>query len=179
MSLDKVVENFLENRFAEKYCKLGLLLFSSFHALGCNVSVKICFFTVPSATSRKMLVYSSMEQVERFHQYMKTVPRTISTSLHQSIAASTWWCDFQPCLGWGKMAGLDPRSQLLWALPSYKPLFWPCCPLNGGRKAAFSLSRIGRLFFSCLSCPYSHSPFFDDLQSLSQPRSHLSLFSVR
>ena len=57
MSLDKVVENFLENRFAEKYCKLGLLLFSSFHALGCNVSVKICFLTIPSATSRKMLVY--------------------------------------------------------------------------------------------------------------------------
>ena len=70
--------------------------------------------------------------------------------LHQSKAASTWWCSPQPHLGWVKMAvGLTEG-------PSYTPLtqtiFSSCSPLNDRRRVARSLFKIG--LSSLFSCPF-------------------------
>ena len=79
---------------------------------------------------------------------------TIATSrgcLHQSTAASTWWCG--PQLGLGRNGCWPSRgSQLPRALPF---IFSLCFPLNDRKRAAHSFFKIGRLFslflFSCLS----------------------------
>ena len=72
--------------------------------------------------------------------------------LHQSTAASTWWCGPRPCLGWVEMAVGLPDG------PSYSGhspiIFSLCCPLNDRRRAAHSIFKIGRLFsLFLLSCP--------------------------
>ena len=71
--------------------------------------------------------------------------------LHQSTAASTWWCGPRPRLGWVEMAVGLPEG------PSYpghstKTTFLPCFPLNDRRKAAHSFSKTSRpsFSFSCL-----------------------------
>ena len=64
--------------------------------------------------------------------------------LHQSAAASTWWCGPRPPLG-------AQGSRLPRALPF---IFSPCCPLNDRRRVANSFHIIGRLFsLSLFSCP--------------------------
>ena len=72
--------------------------------------------------------------------------------LHQSTAASTWWCGPRPRLGWVEMAVGLPEG------PSYpgSPLhFFAMLPLNDRRRAAHSFFKIGRLFSLFLfSCPY-------------------------
>ena len=73
--------------------------------------------------------------------------------LHQSTAASTWWCGPRPRLGWVEMAvGLTEGP----SYPGHSPfIFSLCCPLNDRRRAAHSIFKIGRLFslflFSCLT----------------------------
>ena len=60
------------------------------------------------------------------------MPPTTKTLLHQSTAASAWWCCW-----------LSRGSQLPRALPF---IFSLCCPLNDRRRAAHSFFKIGRLF---------------------------------
>ena len=72
--------------------------------------------------------------------------------LHQSTAASTWWCGPRLRLGWVKMAVGLPEG------PSYSghspSIFLLCCPLNDRRREAHSFLKIGRLFsFSLFFCP--------------------------
>ena len=72
--------------------------------------------------------------------------------LHQSIAASSWWCGPRPRLGWVKMAvGLLEGP----SYPGHSPSFFSlCCPLNDRRRAAHSFFKIGHLFSLFLfSCP--------------------------
>ena len=75
------------------------------------------------------------------------------THLHQSTAASTWWCGPRPRLGWVEMAvGLSEDP----SYPGHSPfIFSLCCPLNDRRRAAHSIFKIGRLFslflLSCLT----------------------------
>ena len=63
--------------------------------------------------------------------------------LHQSIAASTWWCGPQPRLGWVKIAvGLSEGP----IYPGHSPHtnhFFACSPLNDRRRVARSLFKIG------------------------------------
>ena len=79
--------------------------------------------------------------------------QTIKFMLHQSTAASTWWCGPRPRLGWFEMAVGLPEG------PSYPGhslpyIFSLCCPLNDRRRAAHSIFKIGRLFsLFPLSCP--------------------------
>ena len=73
--------------------------------------------------------------------------------LHQSTAASTWWCGPRPRLGWVEMAVGLPEGP---SYPGHSPSFFLlCCPLNDRRRAAHSFFKIGRLFslflFSCSS----------------------------
>ena len=71
--------------------------------------------------------------------------------LHQSTAASTWWCGPRPRLGWVEMAvGLLEGP----SYPGHSPfIFSLCCPLNDRRRAAHSIFKIGRLFsLFLLSC---------------------------
>ena len=77
--------------------------------------------------------------------------------LHQSTAASMWWCGPRPCLGWVKMAVGLPEGP---SYPRHSPSFFSlCCPLNDCRRAAHSF-KIGRLFslflFSCPSLAFLH-----------------------
>ena len=74
-------------------------------------------------------------------------------SLHQSTAASTWWCGPRPRLGWVEMAVGLPEGP---SYPGHSPfIFSLCCPLNDRRRAAHSIFKIGRLFLlfllSCLT----------------------------
>ena len=72
--------------------------------------------------------------------------------LHQSTAASTWWCGPRPRLGWVEMAVGLPEGP---SYPGHSPfIFSLCCPLNDRRRAAHSIFKIGRLFsLFLLSCP--------------------------
>ena len=72
--------------------------------------------------------------------------------LHQSTAASTWWCGPRPRLGWVEMAVGLPEGP---SYPGHSPfIFSLCCPLNDRRRAAHSIFKIGRLFLLfLLSCP--------------------------
>ena len=73
-------------------------------------------------------------------------------SLHQSTAASTWWCGPRPRLDWVEMAVGLPEGP---SYPGHSPfIFLLCCPLNDSRRAAHSIYKIGRLFSLFLfSCP--------------------------
>ena len=73
--------------------------------------------------------------------------------LHQSTAASTWWCGPRPRLGWVEIAVGLPEGP---SYPGHSPfIFLLCCPLNDRRRAAHSIFKIGRLFslflLSCLT----------------------------
>ena len=71
--------------------------------------------------------------------------------LHQSTAASTWWCSPQPCLGWVEMAVRLPEGC---SYPGHSPSFFAMLPLNNCRRAAHSFLKIDRLFsLSLFSCP--------------------------
>ena len=72
--------------------------------------------------------------------------------LHQSTAASTWWCGPQPSLGWVKIAvGLSEDP----SYPGHSPHtnhFFAVQSLNNRRRVARSLFKIGLFsLFSCLS----------------------------
>ena len=83
---------------------------------------------------------------------MMKARQAINDELHQSTAASTWWCGPWPCLGWVEMAVGFPEGP---SYPGHSPfIFSLCCPLNDRRRAAHSIFKIGRLFsLSLLSCP--------------------------
>ena len=72
--------------------------------------------------------------------------------LHQSTAASTWWCGLRPRLGWVEMAVGFPEGP---SYPGHSPFILSLCfPLNDRRRAAHSIFKIGRLFsLFLLSCP--------------------------
>ena len=72
--------------------------------------------------------------------------------LHQSKAASTWWCGPQPRLGWVQIAVGFPEGP---SYPGHSTLanhFFAAQPLNNRRRVACSLIKIGlSSLFSCLS----------------------------
>ena len=78
--------------------------------------------------------------------------KTRCRCLHQSTAASTWWCGPRPRLGWVEMAVGLPEGP---SYPGHSPfIFSLCCPLNDRRRAAHSIFKIRRLFSLFLfSCP--------------------------
>ena len=76
-----------------------------------------------------------------------------ANDLHQSTAASTWWCGPRPRLRWVEMAVGLPEGP---SYPGHSPfIVLLCCPLNDRRRAAHSIFKIGRLFslflLSCLT----------------------------
>ena len=69
------------------------------------------------------------------------------TVLHQSTAASWWRCGPRPLLGWVEMAVGLPEGPSYPGHPLTQTIFSLRCPVNDHRKAAFRLSKIGRLRF--------------------------------
>ena len=105
----------------------------------------------------------------------------MAINLHQSTAASTWWCGPRPRLDWVEMAvGLPEGPSYPGRSPSF---FLLCCPLNDRRRAAHSIYKIGRLFslflFSCRSSSPHSSSSIDERQRSSLPWPHLFLLCVR
>ena len=84
--------------------------------------------------------------------YIVYTSKVSKIELHQSTAASTWWCGPQSRLGWVKIAVGLPEGP---GYPGHSPHtnhFLPCSPLNHGRRVARSLFKIGLFsLFSCLS----------------------------
>ena len=101
------------------------------------------------STSKPFFLWSRCFLTILFKTFLSS--STTISLLHQSTAASTWWCCPRPRLGWVEMAVGLPEG------PSYSGhspfIFSLCCPLNDRRRAAHSFFKIGRLFslFSCLS----------------------------
>ena len=73
--------------------------------------------------------------------------------MHQSTAASTWWCGHRPIWVGSKWLLASPRVPVTLGTLVEQTIFLPCCPLNDRRRAARSFFKIGRLFslFSSLS----------------------------
>ena len=72
--------------------------------------------------------------------------------LHQSTAASTWWCG--PRLVWvgSKWLLVFPRVPVTPGTLLTQTIFSPCSPLNDRRRVARTLFKIGLSFlYSCLS----------------------------
>ena len=84
--------------------------------------------------------------------YLRRRSLRTQTTLHQSTAASIWWCGPRPCLGWVEMAVGLPEGP---SYPGHSPIFSLCCPLNDRSRAAHSFFKIGCLFSLFLfSCPF-------------------------
>ena len=77
------------------------------------------------------------------------MPSRYAQNLHQSTAASTWWCVPLPRLGWVEMAVGLPEGP---SYPNHSLHFFAMLTLNDRRRAAHSFFKIGRLF-SLFSCP--------------------------
>ena len=69
--------------------------------------------------------------------------------LHQSIAASTWWCSPLPCLGWIKMTVGLPEVSVTPGAPLKQTMVSLCSPLNDCTRVACSLFKI--VLFSLFS----------------------------
>ena len=63
--------------------------------------------------------------------------------LHQSTAASTWWCGPRPVWVGSKWLLAFPRVPVTLGTPITQTIFSPCSPLNDRRKVARSLFKIG------------------------------------
>ena len=72
--------------------------------------------------------------------------------LHQSTAASTWWCDPRPVWVGSKWLLAFPSVPVVSGTPLTQTIFSPCSPLNYRRRVARSLFKIGLFsLFSFLS----------------------------
>ena len=71
--------------------------------------------------------------------------------LHQSTAASTWWCGPRPVWVGSKWLLAFLRVRVTLGIPLTQNIFSPCSPLNDHRRVARSLFKIGRSsLYSCL-----------------------------
>ena len=133
-----------------------------------NISL-LCFL-------RSVLISLPVKAVTRAHHVEVDNTKTAAL-LHQSTAASTWWCCLRPRFGWVEMAVGLPDGSSYPGTPLTQTIFLPCCPLND-RRAARCFIKIGRLPSAFLLTFSSHSSALDERQCSFQPWSNLSLFSV-
>ena len=72
--------------------------------------------------------------------------------LHQSTAASTWWCGLRLVWVGSKWLLAFPRDPVTAGTPLTQTIFSLCSPLNDRRRVARSLFKIGlSSLYSCLS----------------------------
>ena len=72
--------------------------------------------------------------------------------LHQSTAASTWWCGPRPVWVGSKWLLAFPRVAVTLGTPLTQTIFSPCSPLNDRRKVARHFFKTGlSSLYSCLS----------------------------
>ena len=104
-----------------------------------------------SRGTNSRLVHRIPLRLESVSRYPVIQGRTYANLLHQSTAASTWWCGPRPRLGWVEMAVGLPEGP---SYPGHSPLFFSlCCPLTTaeGQHTASLKSVACSLFFSFIS----------------------------
>ena len=84
--------------------------------------------------------------------YIVCIYSMYKIELHQSTAASTWWCGPRPVWVGLKWLLTFPRVPVTLGTPLTQTIFSPCSPLNNRRRVARSLFKIGlSSLYSCLS----------------------------
>ena len=84
--------------------------------------------------------------------YIVCTCKASKIELHQSTAASTWWCGPRPVWVGSKWLLAFLRVPVTLATPLTQTIFSPCSSLNDRRRVARSLFKIDLFsFFSCLS----------------------------
>ena len=84
--------------------------------------------------------------------YIVCTCKASKIELHQSTAASTWWCGSRPIWVGSKWLLVFPRVPVTLGTPLKQTIFLPCSPLNYRRRVACSLFEIGlSSLYSCLS----------------------------
>ena len=84
--------------------------------------------------------------------YVVSKCKASKIKLHQSTAASTWWCGPRPVWVGSKWLLAFPRVLVTSGTPLTQTIFSLCCPLNDRRRVARSLFKIGlSSLYSCLS----------------------------
>ena len=86
-----VVINFLGSRKQDDYTTLVDNLIKSFHALGCNMSIKLHFLHSNLNRFPENLGDVSDEQGERFHQDIKTIEKRYQGRCDQHMMADYCW----------------------------------------------------------------------------------------
>ena len=82
--------------------------------------------------------------------YIVYTCKASKNELHQSTAASTWWCGPRPHWDWVKMTVGLPEGPSCPGHSPYTNHFLLCSPLNDRRRAARSLFKIGLSSLACL-----------------------------
>ena len=90
-ALVSVVINFLGNRKQDDYITLVDNLIKVFHALGCNMSIKLHFLHSHLDKFPEILGDVSDEQGERFHQDVKTIEKRYQGRWDQHMMADYCW----------------------------------------------------------------------------------------
>ena len=93
-----VVINFLGNRKQDDYITLVDNLIKNFHALGCNMSIKLHFLHSHLNRFPENLGDVSDEQGERFHQDIKTIEKRYQGRWDQHMMANYCWSLERDCV---------------------------------------------------------------------------------
>ena len=89
---------------------------------------------------------------EIFVVYVVCKCKASKIELHQSTAASMWWCGPRPVWVGSKRLLAFPRVPVTPGTPLTQTIFSPCSPLNDCRRVARSFLKIGlSSLYSCLS----------------------------
>ena len=100
---------------------------------------------LPKSKGTEPSVQSTRSRGGRESRWARAAP------LHQSTAASTWWCGHRPRLSWSKWLLAFPRVPVTPGTPLY---LFAMLPPERPQQAAHSIYKIGRLFSLFLfSCP--------------------------
>ncbi|KAI6653135.1 hypothetical protein LOD99_3982 [Oopsacas minuta] len=92
-----VVSNFLGNKKASNYKELVTELVDSYHALGCNTSIKIHYLRDYLDRFPDNLGDMSEEQGERFHQDIKVMEQRNQGRWDTHMMADYCWCLKRDC----------------------------------------------------------------------------------
>ena len=116
--------------------------------MGLMVVSKDRYALSPTRMAMPITYLSKILRDFKCYQANQTAPAPTTcptfSNLHQSTAASTWWCGPWPRLGWIEMAVGLPGGP---SYPGHSPLFFRyAAPLNDRKRAAHSSFKIGRLF---------------------------------
>lgn len=97
LSFVAVINNFLGNFKSENYTELVEDMLSNFHALGCNMSIKVHYLNSHLNCFPENLGDVSDEQGERFHQDIKTMEERYQGRWDHHMMADFCWSLQRDC----------------------------------------------------------------------------------